>query len=130
MLARANGRTDERTDGRTGEGVPRGPRGPKNATSGQGKKNYLTLLLDYNEDRTLQTPSNNKDDVRSSDQTLNFDTAVESLQGESAKVQINTLSPYIDEEQDEGEDEEEDEEEEVEEETDENADGGGEGRTR
>ena len=88
------------------------------------------LLLDYNEDRTLQTPSNNKDDVRSSDQTLNFDTAVESLQGESAKVQINTLSPYIDEEEDEGEDEEEDEEEEVEEETDENAEGGGEGRTR
>ena len=53
------------------------------------------LLPDYNEDRSLQTPSNNKDDVRSSDHTLNFDTVVESLQGESAKIQINTLSPYI-----------------------------------
>ena len=65
-----------------------------NKTSGEGKRNELMLLLDYNEDRSLQTASNNNDNVRSSNQTLNFDTAVESLQGESAKVQIKTLSRY------------------------------------
>ena len=57
-----------------------------NKTSGQGKKNELMLLLDYNEDRSLQTPTNEE---------LNFDTSsVRRIQGASAKVQINTLSPY------------------------------------
>ena len=72
-----------------------------NRTSGKGKKNELMMLLDYNEDRSLklqlhtiqQTLSNfiNRAPAR----TLNFDTAVESLQSSSAKIQINTLSPYI-----------------------------------
>ena len=65
-----------------------------NKTSGQGKRNELMLLLDNNEDRSLQTSSNNKDRSLSSDQTLNFDTAIESLQGVNAKIQINTLSPF------------------------------------
>ena len=65
-----------------------------NDTSGQGKKNELMLLLDYNEDRSLKTSSNKKAVSKPSNQTLNFDTAVESVQGDSAKVQINTLSPY------------------------------------
>ena len=66
-----------------------------NMTSGQGKKNELMLILDYNQDRSLQTSFNGSEDVTSSTDTLNFDTAVESIQGVSAKVQINTLSPYV-----------------------------------
>ena len=54
------------------------------------------LLLDYNEERSLQTFSNkSKTIVKSSNMTLSFATAVESLEGGSAKIQINTLSPYI-----------------------------------
>ena len=66
-----------------------------NMTSGQGKRNELMLLLDYNEDRSLHTSLNENEDVTSSKDTLNFDTAIESIQGVSAKVQINTLSPYV-----------------------------------
>ena len=64
--------------------------------SGQGKENELMLLLDYNEDRSLQVPynNNNTDDV-SSTETLNLDTALKSIQGVSAKIHINTLSPFI-----------------------------------
>ena len=65
-----------------------------NKTSGQGKRNELMLLLDYNEDRSLQTSSNNKVTAKPSNEMLNFDTAVESIQGVSAKVHIDTLSPY------------------------------------
>ena len=53
------------------------------------------LLLDYNEDRSLQTSSNKSKADKSSNTTLSFATAVESLQGGSAKIQINTLSPYL-----------------------------------
>ena len=63
-----------------------------NETSGQGKRNELMLLLDYNEDRSLQTSSTNKAVFKQSKETLNFDTAVESIQGVSAKVHIDTLS--------------------------------------
>ena len=66
-----------------------------NQFSGQGKRNELMLLLDYNEDRNLQLSSKKKDDIDSSNQTLNFDTAVESIQGVTAKIQINTISPYV-----------------------------------
>ena len=65
-----------------------------NETSDRGKRNELMLLLDYNEDRSLETSSNNKDGNLSSDETLNFDTAVESIQGVAAKVHIDTLSPF------------------------------------
>ena len=51
------------------------------------------LLLDYNEDRSLQV-SSKRDAVKSSNKTLNFNTAVESIQGVSAKVQIETLSSF------------------------------------
>ena len=67
----------------------------KTRLSGLGKENELMLLLDYNEDRSLQVSSHNEDIVRYSHKTLNFNTAVESIQGVSAKIQINTLSPYI-----------------------------------
>ena len=66
-----------------------------NKTSGQGKRIELLLLLDYNEDRSLQTSSNKDERFNSSKQSLNFDTAVESIQGVSSKIHINTLSPYI-----------------------------------
>ena len=66
-----------------------------NDTSGQGKRNELMLLLDYNEGLSLQTSSNNKEGTSSSDETLNFDTAIESIHGVSAKIKINTLSHYV-----------------------------------
>ena len=52
------------------------------------------LLLDYNEDRSLQTSSNRKAVVKPSNETINLDTAVESMQRVAAKVHIDTLSPY------------------------------------
>ena len=66
-----------------------------NMTSDQGKRNQLTLLLDYNEDRSLQAPPKT-DLVRDpSKKSLNFGTAIESVQGVSAKIHIDTLSPYV-----------------------------------
>ena len=68
-----------------------------NMTSGQGKRNELMLLLDYNEERLLhlQGSSTIEKVNRRSKEILNFDTAVESVQGKSAKVHINTLSSYV-----------------------------------
>ena len=66
-----------------------------NKTSGQGKRNELLLLLDYNKERSLQTSSDESNDVQFSKETLNFDTSMESIQGVSAKIQINTISPFI-----------------------------------
>ena len=63
--------------------------------SGQGKGNELMLLLDYNEDRSLQTSSSQDKSTKFSKETLNFATAVASVQGVSAKIHINTLSPHI-----------------------------------
>ena len=67
-----------------------------NATSGQGKENQLMLVLDYNQDRSLQISSENESvaGVRVSKGTLNFATAVQSLQDVSAKVHIGSLTPY------------------------------------
>ena len=66
-----------------------------NKTSGQGKRNELLLLLDYNEDRSLQTSSKKNNDKSLSKETLNFDTSMESIQGVSAKIQIDTIAPFI-----------------------------------
>ena len=58
-------------------------------------------MLDYNEDRSLKLPLDRLDRAlsnfinRASNRRLNFDTAVGSIQSTSAKIQINTLSPYI-----------------------------------
>ena len=66
-----------------------------NDTSGQGKGYELMLVLDYNEDLSLHTsPNENRSDSFSKEK-LNFNRAIESIQGKSAKIQINTLSPYI-----------------------------------
>ena len=43
----------------------------------------------------MQLNSNKILDVKSFDDDLNFDTALRSVQGPSTKVQINTLSPFI-----------------------------------
>ena len=53
------------------------------------------FLLDYNEDRSLQTPVQTDNGKVSSNEVMNFDNAVESIQSVSAKIHINTLSPYI-----------------------------------
>ena len=68
-----------------------------NKTSGQGKESELMLLLDYNEDRSLQTTTTTKkEDMKSLAATkLNLGTAVTSLHGIAAKVHIHTLSPYV-----------------------------------
>ena len=73
-----------------------------NDTSGKGKKNELMLLLDYNEHHSLQVPGHrfaqafsNSIIRASSNETLDLDTEVESIESSSAKIQINTLSPYI-----------------------------------
>ena len=60
--------------------------------SGKGKRNALYLLLDYNEDRSLQKSPTEDEASLQSKSVLNFDTSVETIH---AKVHINTLSPYI-----------------------------------
>ena len=64
-------------------------------TSGQGKTNQLTLLLDYNEDRSVQAPPKTVLVRDPSKKSLNLDTAIESIQGVSAKIHIDTLSSYV-----------------------------------
>ena len=65
-----------------------------NKTSGKGKKSELMILLDYNEDRSVKATSYLTKPKASNRRTLNFDTAVGSIQSSSAKIHINTLSPY------------------------------------
>ena len=66
-----------------------------NATSGEGKLNGLTLLLDYQEDLSLHISSGKDEESQNSKRikNLNFDTVV-SLESKAAKVHINTLSPF------------------------------------
>ena len=65
-----------------------------NKTSGQGKENQLMLLLDYNEDRSLQTTALKKEDSLSPS-SMNLGAHDDNSHGVAAKVQIHTLSPYI-----------------------------------
>ena len=64
-----------------------------NQPSGQGRRNQLMFVLDYNQDRSLQISSEEEKavDERVSKWTMGFDDAVQSLQ---AKVHIGTLSPF------------------------------------
>ena len=59
-----------------------------NRTSGQGKGNELLLILDYNEDRSIQ-PIHQKDRYEVSSASLH---TFGRLRDVSAKVHINTLS--------------------------------------
>ena len=61
-----------------------------NRTSGQGKGNELLLILDYNEDRSIQ-PLHHMDKYEVSSASLH---TFGRLQDISAKVHINTLSSY------------------------------------
>ena len=67
-----------------------------NQLSGQGRRNQLMFVLDYNEDRSLQISAEEEKpaDLHFSKETMNFDAGVQSLQGVSAKVHIGTLTPY------------------------------------
>ena len=64
-----------------------------NATSGQGKKNELLLLLDYQDELSLQVSSKQEEEQKDK-RMENMDT-VGSLNTEAAKVHIDTLSPFI-----------------------------------
>ena len=68
-----------------------------NRKSGQGRRNELMLLLDYNEERSLQmnTVPTEKTIEKVSKEKLNLNTAIQSVQYNSAKIHINTLAPYI-----------------------------------
>ena len=65
-----------------------------NKTSDQGKEN---LVLDHNEDRSLQTSSNDVEDRKREflSTTMNFGTSAERLHGSLAEVQIITLSHHL-----------------------------------
>ena len=65
-----------------------------NDTSDQGKKYELMLILDHNEDRSLHLTPYEDRSVHYSNETINFDIDTD-IQEESAKLQINTLSPYV-----------------------------------
>ena len=67
-----------------------------NQLSGQGRRNQLMFVVDYNEELSLQISSEEEKvaDVRFSTGTMNFDAAVQNLQSVSAKVRIGTLSPF------------------------------------
>ena len=66
-----------------------------NKTSEKGKGGELMLLLDYNEDRSMQQSSSKPEDWKSETKEMDLGTAVESLQRIAAKVQIHTLSSYV-----------------------------------
>ena len=66
-----------------------------NETSGQGKENELMLLLDYSEDRSMQTSTANMADTISQKTEMHLGTAADSLHEMAAKVKIHTLSPYV-----------------------------------
>ena len=53
------------------------------------------LLLDYNDDLSLHVIPEEENSGRLSRGKMNFDRAIESVQRENAKIQINTLSPYV-----------------------------------
>ena len=63
-----------------------------NRMSGQGKYNELMLILDYNEDRSIQ-PKHQTEEYSINSTKLRLDT-LKSLEDSEAKVQINTLSTF------------------------------------
>ena len=62
--------------------------------SGQGEKSALVLLIDHNEDRSINISPKGKSLTRSSKNLLNYDNKFERKQRESVKIHINTLSPF------------------------------------
>ena len=64
-------------------------------SSGQGKRNELMLLLDYNDDLSLHVMPTGESNGKLSKEKMNFDRAIDRIQSESAKIHINALSPYV-----------------------------------
>ena len=63
--------------------------------SSHGQQNSLLLLLDYNEQLSLQTFFQKKESsANPSDMFINFENKLESKQIESAKIHIDNLSSY------------------------------------
>ena len=52
------------------------------------------FLLDYNEERSLHTSPYDDTSVKYSEESLNFDIDAD-IHEESAKIHINTLSPFV-----------------------------------
>ena len=52
------------------------------------------MLLDYNEDRSIQTPLKGGGNIMETEEIFTFDAKFESEQGRSAKIHIGTLSAY------------------------------------
>ena len=65
-----------------------------NRTSRKGKKNGLKILLDYNEDLSVQIPMEKAKNSMPIKEMFTFDDRVKSEQGRSAKIHIGTLSAY------------------------------------
>ena len=64
-----------------------------NEPSGQGKKNELMLLLDYNEDRSLQMATPQEKESWSPSK-MNLGAVSDSFLEVAAKVKVQTLSPF------------------------------------
>ena len=66
-----------------------------NSSSGQGMKNGLSLLLDYQDELSLQAfPHPKEEKSKKVIENLNFDTD-RNMHREVAKVHINTLSSFV-----------------------------------
>ena len=60
--------------------------------SGQGKKNALMLVLDYNEDHSVSSTKGTM--LTSSKKLFNYDEELEKKQRESARIHIDFLAPF------------------------------------
>ena len=65
-----------------------------NKKSGQGEKSALVLLIDHNDDRSINISPKDKSQTRSSKTRLNYDNKFERKERESVKIHLNTLSPF------------------------------------
>ena len=63
-----------------------------NMKSGQGEKSALVLLIDYNDDRSINISPNSL--TGSSKTRLNYDNKFERKRRESVNIHIDTLSPF------------------------------------
>ena len=65
-----------------------------NKTSGNGKKNGLKMLLDYNEDRSIQVSSIQGKQIMPAKAIFTYNDDFENKQDISAKILISTLSSF------------------------------------
>ena len=63
--------------------------------SGKGKRNSLMLLLDFNQELSLNASSLDENSkTRPSKKLINYDNEIEGQQGRNAKVHIDSLTPF------------------------------------